>query len=124
MQRNYQAIIILGMGLFGYIYFLKFDNFSETALVQITPLWFLPLIFGINGLVAEKLIELVNSGEAPHFRRALLMWIGYFFGFLGFIPLFPFLFIKGKSSLGVALWATAIWGMFLGIFLFGIFPIL
>lgn len=124
MERNYKIAIALGMVLFGYVYFLKFDSFSETTLVQITPLWFLPLIFGISGLVAEKLIAIIDNHEATNLRQALLMWIGYFFGFFGFILLFPFLFLKEKNSLTVALWATFTWGILLGIFFFGIFPIL
>jgi len=40
----YFASFVIGILLVSYIYLLNFDNFSETMLIHITPLWFFPMM--------------------------------------------------------------------------------
>lgn len=124
MKAAYIFAIVFGLGLFVYVYGIEFDSYSESALIQMTPVWFLPLFFGIYGFVAEKLIHMVDEGKAPNFRRAIMVWLGALFGLLGFAIFFPFLFVKGKNSMVVALTGTAVWGLLLAVFIFAIFPAL
>lgn len=124
MKPAYIFCVLFGLGLGVYIYGINFDNYSEAVLIQMTPVWFLPLIFGIYGFIADKLIEIVEDQKAITLRQAVLVWMGGMFGLLSFIPLFPFLFIKGKNPLVVAVLGTVVWGILLTVFIFAIFPML
>lgn len=124
MKKLYAACVIVGVGGALYILGIAFDSFSERELLWWAPVWFLPLIFGIYGFIADKLIRLVQEKRAPTLRHALLLWFGGFFGLISLVVFFPFLFSKGRNSLGVALMGTIVWGLLLAIFIFGIFPAL
>ncbi len=51
----YWASILFGLGLAIYFYFFNFDNMSETELVNAVLYWYVPLIFGIYGLIATRI---------------------------------------------------------------------
>ncbi|MEM7085489.1 MAG: hypothetical protein AAF489_04860 [Bacteroidota bacterium] len=51
----YLAGIATGIGLLIYFYLFNFDNMSETELVDSVLYWYVPLIFGIYGIIALRL---------------------------------------------------------------------
>jgi len=124
----YPALILIGTILVIYIYLIAFDRFSETTLVQITPLWFFPIVFGGFGYTAEKMLGLIAVGQATSIADAYKKWIQSFIavnpliGFIVAIFLFPFTMFNTKNSILIAFLGSAVWGILLLIFFNGIFP--
>jgi hypothetical protein len=121
MKILYTIFIVAALAIIIYVYGIAFDSFSETVLVQVTPLWFFLLIFGIYGFIAEKIIKKTEQGETQSFPQAASTVINAV-PLIGPIFLFPFYFIKGKSSLLVSFIGAIIWGVLLAIFFVAIFP--
>ena len=78
-QHLYEFIFLAG--LFGavYLYGFSFDDFSETELVRLSYLWVAALVFGMHGLIASELNEIVASGQAativtPASSLAVMAW--------------------------------------------------
>lgn len=126
MKILYTVSILAGLGSVVYFYGITFDDLSETELITLIPYWFLPLIFGIYGFVAEKLNTMVSEGKAVSTTTAtfVLCRMFGFLGLLGFIPLFPLFFVKGKNSFIIALFGTLVWSVLMALFIFAIFPML
>jgi len=149
MKSLYWICAIGGVASAIYIYGIAFDSFSETELIAISASWFLPMIFGIYGLIAtrmmaEKTDEVldytkleVNQAPSNNKRGTTAQIFGSGMGrLIGRIPLIgivvglvvlafflPFLATKKmKSPFLAALSATGIWAALLFVFLFGIFP--
>lgn len=124
----YPLLLLIGVCLVIFIYGIEFDHFSETALIQITPMWFFPIVFGTFGFTAEKMLHYVAAGEAPTIGEAYRKWIKTFvskhllIGLIVSIFLFPFSFFKNNYPLLIAFLGSAIWGILLLIFFNGIFP--
>jgi hypothetical protein len=119
----YKASIAAGAGVAVFLYGVIFDDLSETTLVRLTPTWFFPLVFGFYGLLAEKLFRLIREGKADNLAAAVSLWTRAI-GVSSLIPLFPFLFLKGKNSVTVAFWGAAVWAVLLSMFFELIFPML
>lgn len=120
----YVTLIALGVCLAVYIYGVKFDDLSETQLVNLTPVWMFPLVFGLYGFIARHLIRLVQDGQAETLRDAVYLWTRAF-GALGLIPMFPFLMVaKWQHSLATAFLAALVWAILLVFFFAVIFPAL
>lgn len=118
----YTFLIITGTVLAGYIYLIKFDRLKETELVALTPAWLFPLVFGIYGFVAQKLIRLVQTGQAATIGQAVKIWT-VAFGWFGLLLLLPFLPLKNwRNSLLTAFVASLFWGLLMVIFFSAIFP--
>jgi len=124
----YPFFIGFGFMLVFLIYFILFDNFSETELVQITPIWYFSLILGLYGYKAENLIEKIIHGEASDFNDAYAQWLeklhktNPLLGFLVNIIFFTFPWFKKISPLKIALVGAFVWGVILLIFFEVIFP--
>lgn len=123
LKALFGACIAAGFAIAFVIYFILFDDLDETTLVRLTPAWVFPLAFGIYGFVAEKLKRLLAAGRADSLSGAVRIWASAT-GFVGLILLFPFLFVKTKSSLVVSLVASLFWAVLLVIFFEAIFPLL
>lgn len=54
-----------------YLYFMAFDNFSETELVRLSYGWVTLLIFGAHGLIATEVNTIMASDEASTVQEAL-----------------------------------------------------
>ena len=108
LKKMYIACLLLGLGLVVYFYGITFDSWSETELVNYTPLWILPLVFGLYGLAAEWAISLVKRGKAQNLA-AVARIVGRATTLVGLIPFIPFLFVKSMSSYRVAIAATIFW---------------
>jgi len=59
----YVASIATGIGLIIYFYFLNFDAMSETELVNSVLYWYVPLLFGIYGVIALRLKAKMGDSE-------------------------------------------------------------
>ncbi|MEM7185179.1 MAG: hypothetical protein AAF466_00865 [Bacteroidota bacterium] len=51
----YLAGIAVGIGLLIYYYGFNFNNMSETELVNSVLYWYVPLIFGVYGIIAARI---------------------------------------------------------------------
>ncbi len=126
----YPILLGLGIAIAVYIYGFAFDDFSETQLVNLTPLWFFFIIFGGYGYFAEFLMKKIIEGEGTDLPKAYKKWTGKFLArhlFLGLILgilLSPFALIKTRNSLLIAFLGSVLWGILLLIFFQAIFPAL
>jgi len=126
----YPLLLFSGLAVLFYIYGIAFNTFSETLLIQITPLWFFPIVFGSYGYFAEFLMSKVVNDEGKSISDAYNKWINnylkrhIFSGMVLTVLMLPFSFLKFKNSLLIALTGSMIWGVLLIIFFNGIFPAL
>lgn len=128
MKGIYPFFFIAGFAALFIIYFFFFDAISERVLVRISPLWFMPIIFGLYGYRAESLLDMIARGEAEDFREAYSKWslkylrenpIPAMAAGLIFLTIPWF---RWKKPLMVALTGTVFWGVLLIVFFEGIFP--
>jgi hypothetical protein len=123
----YVALLILGIGSMVVIYTVLFDNLSETALVQITPYWIFPSVFGYYGLVAQRMEARLQTSHIDNVSDQLLNVIREF-GFLGqafaFLVHAPFLLIKNSRPWVTAFAGSLIWALALALFFEVVFPTL
>ena len=108
MKSVYYVALLLGLALVVYICGVQFDSLSEDELVNCTPLWLVPLAFGIYGLAAEKAVSLIDAGKGPRLA-AVARVIARLTWFVGLVPLIPFLFLRARSSLRTAAAACVFW---------------
>ena len=124
----YFASFIIGILLASYIYLINFDNFSETVLIRITPLWFFPIVFGYYGFVSLRMAAKLKKSNLETVADLLFSVIKESSGTVGkLISLFvhaPFIIIKSKSPILVALGGSIIWAILLVIFFEAMFPTL
>jgi hypothetical protein len=111
---------LLGAGL---IYLVVFDEFDESQLVTVTPLWFVPIVFGLNGLVSQRLLSRVTSARAGTMGEGAPVPTGVV-GPWAALLLFPLLVLKWRSSLLVSSTAAVFWAVLLWFFFAAVFPIL
>ncbi|MFE7382035.1 hypothetical protein ACFU9F_16870 [Streptomyces zhihengii] len=102
----------------GYLYAVAFDDFSESDLMAATAWWFLPVVFGLHGLVSRRLLRRAGAGRPA--TAGGLPDRGT--GPLAALLLFPPLVLRWRRSLPVSLAAVAFWGLLLWIFLTVVFP--
>jgi hypothetical protein len=115
----YLAAIATGIGLLVYFYLFNFDNMSETQLVNSVLYWYVPLIFGIYGIIAARIKSKITDPEmsAVKFlfsgRDGLLIFLIVFIGCGGLlglilllIPLAIFKVSTPQFDLKVALLGT------------------
>jgi hypothetical protein len=124
----YFASFIIGILLASYVYLINFDNFSETVLIRITPLWFFPIVFGYYGFVSLRMAGQLEKSNLENVADLLLSVIKESAGTVGKLAsLFvhaPFIIIKSKKPILVALGGSIIWAILLVIFFEAIFPTL
>ena len=120
----YITAIVLALINFTYIYIFRFDSLSEEKLVLYTPVWLLLFIFGIYGLLSNKLLKQVNEGKYKNTREALVQSSKAFgiFGPLRQIFFFPLIFLNFKNTFQLAIVSTLIWAGILVLFFKFIFP--
>jgi len=124
----YFTSIIIGIVIAAYIYLINFDNFSEEMLMLITPLWFFPIIFGYYGFVSQRMAAKLEKSHFENVADLLFSIIQESSGTAGkLISLFvhaPFIIIKSKKPVLVALGGSIIWAVLLVVFFAFIFPTL
>jgi hypothetical protein len=124
----YPILLGLGIIIMLYIYLIAFDDFSETQLVTITPLWFFFITFGIYGYFAEYLMKQVIDGKGVNLKEAYKKWVGkylryhFIIGIILIVVLAPFSLIRTRNSLLIAFAGSLMWGILLLIFFQAIFP--
>ncbi|WP_328506847.1 hypothetical protein [Streptomyces sp. NBC_00391] len=109
---------LLGAGL---VYLVMFDEFSESELVTITPLWFFPIVFGLYGFASQRLLRRISTGRARTLGEAARISIDVA-GHWAALVLFPFLVLKWRNSLLVSLAAALFWAVLLWLFFALLFP--
>ncbi|MBP7736947.1 MAG: hypothetical protein KA369_13300 [Spirochaetes bacterium] len=123
----YPIMIGSGVAICVAIYAFFFDRLSETQLVNLTPLWFFLITFGLYGYHAEKLLEIMASHRAADMRAARALW----FSMEGRSPLvtlpahfffFAERFVNKPWPALIALVGSLAWGLGLLVFFNGIFP--
>ncbi|MDX3861330.1 hypothetical protein [Streptomyces europaeiscabiei] len=119
----YVTALIAGLMGAGLVYLVMFDEFSETELVTITPLWFFPIVFGLYGFASQRLLRYITAGRARTLGEAARVSIDVA-GYWAALVLFPFLVLKWRSSLLVSLAAALFWAVLLWLFFALIFPTL
>jgi H+/Cl- antiporter ClcA len=88
------------------------------ALVDVTPLWFLPGVFGLYGMTYQRANRLLAEGREESYQKLFGT-----FGIVGVIGLPPFLLRRwGDRSIVVAVAGTLYWGVLLWLFFAVILP--
>jgi hypothetical protein len=133
----YLAAIATGIGLLVYFYLFNFDAMSETELVNSVLYWYVPLLFGIYGVMAIRIknkmgdsdispIKYLFSGK-DRWLLILVIFIGCG-GLLGLLLLLvPLAFFKTNSTqfdFKVALVGTALCVVLLWVFFNVLWPAL
>lgn len=125
-RRIYIASIAVGVLLPAYLYLVAFDSFSETALVHLTPAWMFPLVFGYYGFVAQRLTRKLPTSRFENVADLLFSLIKETHGTLGkafaLLVYAPFIVVKSRRPVLVALGGAAIWALILLVFFSFIFP--
>lgn len=116
MKPLYQLCLLIGLGVFVYFYFFNFDNMSETQLVNSVLYWYVPLAFGLYGLIAfrikkhmpdteKNVLSYVFSGKDPLILiLMILLGISGLIGLLVLLlPLLLFNVKKPAYDISVAL---------------------
>jgi hypothetical protein len=119
----YSVLLTGGICLMILIYTVFFDDLSESELVTITPLWFFPIVFGVYGLIAQRLISRMAQGRASGLAEAARL-SGGTFGLAVLLGLFPFLFLRWRSPLLITAVAALFWAVLLFFFFAVVFPAL
>jgi hypothetical protein len=108
-------------GLAGMLYIYCGGGFARldgAALVDVTPLWFLPGVFGLYGMTFQRANRLVQEGREEAYQKLFGM-----FGIVSVIGLPPFLLRRWRDrSIVVAVAGTLYWGALLWLFFAVIFP--
>jgi len=133
----YLLAIAMGLGLVIYYYGFNFDSMSETQLVDSVLYWYVPLIFGVYGLMALRIKSKMGNLEMSPIKflfsgkDRLLLILAIFIGcggLLGLILLLiPLAFFKVSSSnfdLKVALVGTGLLVILLFVFFKVLWPAL
>ena len=133
----YILSLAAGLGLFVYFYFFNFDNMSETQLLDAVLYWYIPLIFGLYGLLALRIKTYIGDAETNVIKHTfsgkdplllILAIILLLFALLGFfvflIPLALFNIRKPNFDLKIALTGTLIWLILLWLFFQVLWPAL
>ncbi|MEL6811083.1 MAG: hypothetical protein AAFP76_07095 [Bacteroidota bacterium] len=134
-KRLFQLALAIGIALFAYTYLYDFDKMSETQMLNSVLYWFVPLIFGLYGLLATRVKERIPLEEKNVINycfsgkdKGLLITIILLatFGVLGFIvllvPLALFKIKDGRFEIYVALTGAVIMLVILYIFLKVLWP--
>ncbi len=120
--------ILGGIAAVVYIYFFNFDRYSEEQLVQMTPFWAIPIIFGYYGFYAlYKRLKMYRRGydsvtELLQEERSLKqgLWGAFTIIFLHT----PIMATKSVNPLLIGACGSVIWGVMLILFFQFIFPML
>ncbi len=121
----YMLLLLLGGGAAVVIYTVLFGSLSETQLVQYTPYWLFPIVFGYYGLVAQRMEARLPTTRLDNVSDQLLNVIkesgpiGQAFAFLVHAP---FLLVKSRTPWVVAFVGSVIWAIALTVFFSAIFP--
>ena len=119
----YATALIGGLLGAGLIYLVMFDEFDESELVTITPLWFFPIVFGLYGFVSQRVLRRTAAGRTGTLSEATRISIRVA-GPLAGLMFLPFLVLKWRSSLLVSLTAATFWAVLLWLFFAAVFPTL
>jgi hypothetical protein len=113
--------LALAGGLAGMLYIYcggGFARLDSGALVDVTPLWFLPSVFGLYGMTYQRANRLLAEGREEAYQKLFRT-----FGIVGAIGLPPFLLRRWRDrSIVVAVAGTLYWGVLLWLFFAVIFP--
>lgn len=133
----YLLAIAFGLGLLVYFYAFNFDNMSETELVDSVLYWYLPLIFGVYGIIALRVklkmgdtemspIKFLFSGkDGLILILVILIGCGGLLGLLLLlIPLSLFKVSSTNFDLKVALFGTGLCVLLLFLFFKVLWPAL
>ena len=137
MKLLYQLSVAAGLGLFIYYYFFNFDNMSETRLLEVVLFWYVPLAFGLYGLVAMRIKNRIpkESKGVLHYifsgKDALLLVIIILLGLMGLIglavlllPLVIFDPKKSRYDISVSILGALVLVILLWLFIVVLWPAL
>jgi hypothetical protein len=124
----YIAAIVIGLAIPAYIYLAAFDSLSETEMVELTPVWMFPLVFGYYGFVAQRMSRQLPASHFETVADLLFSIIKETQGSIGkalaLLVHAPFIVIKSRKPMLVALGGAAIWAVILWVFFNLVFPTL
>ena len=122
----YSIALILGIIVAVYVYVFNFEDFSETELITITPVWIFPLVFGYYGFIAQWLQTKLKNSE--HENVAKLMYsVSRKLSPIFLRPIFnllhlPLFIVNNNKPMVSALVGSAMWVILLVVFFVLIFP--
>ncbi len=129
MKPVYLLSLVVGLVIVIYFYFINFDNMSETELVNSVLYWYVPLIFGLYGLMGIRIKRTIEDGNGAikHLfsgdDASLTLWTvfvaiisGLVGIFLFFIPLAIFPVKSEAYDSKIALTGALVWLLILFLF--------
>jgi hypothetical protein len=119
LRLTYRLALVGGLAGMSYIYcgggFARLDS---GTLVDLAPLWFLPVVFGLYGTTHQRASRLLAEGRDEEYKKLFMR-----FGILSVIGLPPFLLRgRGDRSVAVAVAAVLYWAVLLWLFFAVVFP--
>ena len=128
-QRVYEFSILIGLIAAIYLYGFAFDDFSETELVWLSYGWIAALVFGMHGVIACELNEIIAAGKAETEGEALRVRREAkdrsLFSKLSSVMIWSFMLTTAATNRRPflsAVLATVVWMALLAFFFEAIFP--
>ena len=125
----YGGSLLLGVLIAAYIYLVNFDDFSETTLVELTPVWFFFIVLGYYGLVAERMLIAKEESQGERVADSLFEMVQVAVPgpigkvFVAIVHL-PFLLTRSRRSWVVAAIGAGVWALTLWLYFAVVFPLL
>lgn len=116
-QRIFNGAILIGGLIALYIFGYRFEQLSETELVHLSPLWLSPIIFGLYGRAAVRLMQKIRMGITQ--QKPSKTSFTYNISETGNLH---FQHIYSGTPLKSAVRGVVIWLLLLIVFLFAIWP--
>lgn len=122
----YVVPLVFGLSLATYIYLFKFDELSEERLVTLSPFWFLTIVFGLVGILAEKASNMVKAGKAEDLDQGMAKAARASRILILILCELPSLIFnptrRSDNPMAFAIIVTGFWAALLYVFLLQIFP--
>lgn len=115
----YPGMMILSLVIFFYIY-AQHQSFSETKLLQLSPIWIFGFLFGYFGYTAERFLPMFYHRQASSVWEAFYRWAqtGNIFSVLYIlVPILPI-----RTPLLFACWGCFVWLIAMRFFFLIVWP--
>lgn len=73
-KRFYVFSLSIGIAVFVYFYIVVFNDISQEQLMKVVPFWLLPAVFGLYGIIGQRMIpEAYKKGKRFYWEDFLIL---------------------------------------------------